>query len=155
MKIISLGFGTITWFLSFVTHDSWSLDICHIISFGAIDFEKLAPQKNLRSTFEPYDWPSSWDLAFLGPNAINFTWVTMLVIRASNYLNLTSMVLGWHWAGLVANPLLATPFAFWPLPKPWPLLALVFYDWPCRNSGWNVSNDWHHAHMHDNGNMDV
>ncbi len=72
MEIISLGFGTITWFPSFATHDSWSLDICCIISFGAIDFEKLVPQKNLISTSKPYDWPSFWNLAFHGPNVVDF-----------------------------------------------------------------------------------
>jgi hypothetical protein len=55
VEIISLGFGTITWFPSFVAHDSRSLDICDIISFGAIDLEKPTPQKNLWSASNPYD----------------------------------------------------------------------------------------------------
>jgi hypothetical protein len=55
MEIISLGFGTITWFSSFATHDSRSFDICGIILSYATDPEKPIPQKNHESTFKPYD----------------------------------------------------------------------------------------------------
>jgi hypothetical protein len=39
MEIISLKFATITWFPSSIAHESWSLDICGILSFGAIDLK--------------------------------------------------------------------------------------------------------------------
>jgi hypothetical protein len=50
VEIISLGFRTITWFLS-----STALDICGIVSSSAIDLEKPIPKKDLGSTFDPYD----------------------------------------------------------------------------------------------------
>ncbi len=73
VEIISLEFEIITWFPSFATHDSWSFDIRGIVSSGAIDLEKPTPQKNLGLTFDPYDWPSSWSLAFLNLDVVDFT----------------------------------------------------------------------------------
>jgi hypothetical protein len=75
-----------------MTHD---LLTCGIASSGAIDLKKPTPQKNLSSTFGPYDWLSSQSLAFPDPDAIDFTWVAMFVTMASNHANLASMVLGW------------------------------------------------------------
>jgi len=77
-----------------------------------IDLEKLAPQKNPWFAFDPYDWSSSLSLTFHDPNVINFTEAAMFVIKASNRVNLASMVLGWPWASLVANLLLVAPFPF-------------------------------------------
>ncbi len=152
IKIISLGFGTIIWFPKSTTHDSWPLNICDIIAFNAINPKKLVPQNNLGSTFEPYDWPFFRYLTFPNLDAIDFIWAAMLVTKAFSCANLASMVLGWCWASLVAHPLLTIPFPFWPLTKPWPLVALLFYNWPCHNFKSSV-NDQQHAHMHDNGNM--
>jgi hypothetical protein len=36
----------------------------------------------------------------------------MLMIRASNHANPTSMMLGWPWIGMVVNLLLVVPFPF-------------------------------------------
>jgi hypothetical protein len=71
MEIISLGFGTITWFPSFAAHDSWSFDICGIISFGASDFKKLVQPKifdphlthMIGSIFNP--WPSLVQMKYI------------------------------------------------------------------------------------------
>jgi hypothetical protein len=63
--------------------------------FDAIDLEKLASQKDLRSTFKPYDWPSFQSFAFLNPDVLDFIQVAMFVIKAFNRTNLASMVLGW------------------------------------------------------------
>jgi hypothetical protein len=41
----------------------------------------------------------------------------ILVTNASKHANHASMALGWFGANLVANPLLAAPFTFWPLQK--------------------------------------
>jgi len=53
---------------------------------------------------------------------MGFTYVAMLdvilVINASKCTNHASMALGWFGVDLVASPLLATPFIFWPLPEP-------------------------------------
>jgi hypothetical protein len=75
-------------------------------------------------------------LALFDPNACDFTWATMLVIKASKCVNLASMVLGSLGDNLVANPLLVALLPFFR--KPWPLLTLEVNVWPYHNSGWNV-----------------
>jgi hypothetical protein len=37
---------------------------------------------------------------------------------------------------------LATPFPFWPFPKPWPSPTMVFCDWPCHNYMYNVKQQF-------------
>jgi hypothetical protein len=53
--------------------------------FGAINLQKTTPQKYLGLTFEQKNWPSSQSFAFHNSNALDFTWVTMLVTMVSNY----------------------------------------------------------------------
>jgi hypothetical protein len=43
----------------------------------------------------------------------------ILLTNVSKRANCASMALGWFGINLVAGPLLATPFAFWPLPELW------------------------------------
>ncbi len=53
---------------------------------------------------------------------MGFTCATMfdaiLVSNASKRENHASVALGWFGVDLVVDPLLGTPFVFWPLPKP-------------------------------------
>jgi hypothetical protein len=106
VEIISLRFGTITWFPSSFAHDSRSFDICGIVPFGGSNLKKLAQQTNIWLAFTPYDLSSSLSLTFPNPDVVDFTWVAMLVTKASNHANLASMVLGWPWTSLVVDPLL-------------------------------------------------
>lgn len=60
------------------------------------------------------------------PYALDFTWVTILVIRAFNCANLAPMMWGWLITNLVADLLLAIFFFFLALPKT--LAVLLTFD---------------------------
>jgi hypothetical protein len=48
-------------------------------------------------------------LAFFNINALDFAWATVLITKAPNHANLTSMVLNWHGIGLMVSPFMAIP----------------------------------------------
>jgi hypothetical protein len=50
----------------------------------------------------------SCSFIFLNLNALDFTWVAMLVTKASNWANLVFVVLEWLGADLVVDLLLTT-----------------------------------------------
>jgi hypothetical protein len=86
-------------------------------------------------------------------NALDFTWATMFITKASNYVNMAAMVLDWFGANLVATFywLCFSPFDLshnlGPYQNWWSLIGpIVILDvmW---------INDLHHAHKYHNGNM--
>jgi hypothetical protein len=96
---------------------------------------------------------SFWSFVFPYLNALDFTWVIVLIAKASNYVNLTPMVLDWFEANLVATFywLCFSPFdlshnlglyqTWWSLIGPIVILDVMWI------------NDLHHARKYYNGNV--